>query len=350
MNVNRFAEWLQMQGPVALTVVEELEPVQGTGSVFFPPTFAPPEGSKESPGYVIDETAGGKVAMVDTVGSQANRMEPIFKEPPHAALVPKATVKVSADRKIDALDAGHRAADAVVRFSEKWGDLRKAFLAIRERRDAAPLAKLSPTSLVFGVWDSRDTQVKLPRIVGSTIRAYGVDKLKRSAQFFAATEKVETEGLASQEFLSAVGLDDAPAGRTNGGIIARHGIKRETVLNLVALRALSASDADATLKLQRYILGLSLVALLAPPTRFLREGCLLVPIEGKEPEVKLVERTGKRSDFKVSEAEALEFAQAAADDFGVGDAWTATFSPDAVKQAAEKKEQDKARKKEARKK
>ncbi len=349
MSVNRFSEWLETQGPVALTVVEELEPVQGAGSVFFPPTFAPPEGSKVSPGYVIDETSDGKIAMVDTVGSQANRMEPIFKEPRYSGLVPKATVKVG-EREIDVLDAGHRAADAVVRFSGKWGELREAFLSIRERRDAAPLAKLSPTSLVFGVWDSRDTQVKLPRIVGSTIRAYGVDKLNRSAQFFAATEKAETEGLASQEFLSAVGLDDAPAGRTDGGVIARRGIKRETVLNLIALRALSASDTDATLKLQRYVLGLSLIALLAPSSRFLREGCLLVPIEGKEPEVKLVGRNGKRSDLKVSEAEALEFALAAAADFGVGNAWTATFSPDAVRQAAEKKEQDKAKKKEAKKK
>lgn len=349
MSINRFAEWLEMQGPVALTVVEELEPVQGAGSVFFPPTFAPPEGSKDSPGYVIDETAAGKVAMVDTVGSQANRMEPIFKEPRYSTLVPKATVKIG-EREIDVLDAGHRAADAVVRFSGKWGELREAFLAIRERRDAAPLAKLSPTSLVFGVWDSRDTQVKLPRIVGSTIRAYGVDKLNRSAQFFATTEKADTEGLASQDFLSAVGLDDAPAGRTHGGVIARGGIKRETVLNLIALRALSASGAGATLKLQRYVLGLSLIALLAPSARFLREGCLLVPNEGNEPEVKLVERNGKRSDPKLSEGEALEFAQTAAADFGVGNPWTATFSPDAVRQAAEKKEQDKAKKKEAKKK
>ena len=349
MSLNRFAEWLEMLGPVAVTVVEELEPVQGAGSVFFPPTFAPPEGSKDSPGYVIDGPADGKIALVDTVGSQANRMEPIFKEPPYSALVPKATIKVG-EREIDVLDAGHRAADAVVRFSGKWGELREAFVAIRDRRDAAPLAKLSPTSLVFGVWDSRDTQVKLPRIVGSTVRAYGVDGLKRSAQFFAATEKSETEGLASQDFLSAVGLDDAPAGRTEGGIIARRGIKREAVLNLVALRALSASGADATLKLQRYVLGLSLIALLAPSARFLREGCLLVPIEGTEPEVKVVGRNGKRTDLEVSAAEALEFAQTAATDFGVGDAWTATFSPDAVKQAAEKKEQDKAKKAGARKK
>ena len=349
MSVNRFAEWLEMQGPVALTVVEELEPVQGAGSVFFPPTFAPPEGSKDSPGYVVDPTADGQVAIVDTVGSQANRMEPVFKEARYSGLVPRARVKVG-DREIDILDAGHRAADAIVRFSEKWGDLRAAFLAIREKRDAAPLAKLSPTSLVFGVWDSRDTQVKLPRIVGSTIRAYGAERLWRNAQFFAATEKSETEGLATQEFLSAVGLDDAPAGRTHGGIIARNGIRRETVLNLIALRALSASGTDSTVKLHRYILGLSLVALLAPSSRFLREGCLLVPIEGKEPEAKVVARNGLRSSLKMSEAEALEFARAAAADFGVGDAWTATFSPDAVRKAANKKEQDKAKKKEAKKK
>ncbi len=345
MSANGIMEWLELQGPVALTVVEELEPVQGQASVFFPPTFAPPEGSKEAPGYVVNETANGKVAMVDTVGSQANRMEPIFKEPPYSDLVPKATVKVGG-REIDLLEAGHRAADAVVRFSDKREALREAFLAIRDRRDATPLAKLSPTSLVFGVWDSRDTQVKLPRIVGSTIHAFGVDKLERSAQFFAATEKAETEGLASQEFLSAVGLDDAPAGRTNGGVIARGGIKREAVLNLVALRSLSASGAGATRGLQRYILGLSLIALLAPSARFLREGCLLVPVEGKGPETKLVERNGKRSDLKVSEAEALEFAQAAAADFGVGSAWTATFNPEKVKQAAE----EKTKKKEAKKK
>ena len=101
------------------------------------------------------------------------------------------------------------------------------------------------------------------------------------------------------------------------------------------------------MKLQRYVLGLSLIALLAPSARFLREGCLLVPIEGKEPEVKLVGRNGKRTDLK---AEALEFALAAAAGFGVGNAWTATFSPDAVRQAADKKEQDKAKKKEAKKK
>jgi CRISPR-associated protein Csb1 len=342
MNLDGFKEWHEANGPVAVIVKEQLEPVHGKQSVFFPPTFAPPEGSKDGPGYVIDETGDGRVALVDTVGSQANRLEPLFKTPPYSALVPKAIVKIG-DREIDLLDAGHRAADAVLRFSDKWEQLRAAFLAIRENRDATPMAKLAPTSVLFGVWDSRDTQVKLPRIVGSTIRAYGVEKLTRAAQFFAATEKEEIEGLASQEFLSAAGLDDAPAGRTVGGVVSREGIRREAILNLVALRALTGSDADGTLGLQRYILGLALVALLAPSARYLREGCLLVPVDGEQVELKLVERTGKRSPLELTEQTALEFAKSAADDFGVGAPWVANFSAESVKKAANKKKEDKAK-------
>jgi len=337
MNANRFDGWLEMSGPVAVIVHEALEPVQGQGAVFFPPTFAPPEGSKDAPGYLIDDTSTGRVALVDTVGSQANRMEPLFKTPPYSELVPQARITIG-EREIDLLDAGHRAADAVVRFSDKWAQLREAFLAIKEKRDATSLAKMAPTSIVFGVWDSRDTQLKLPRIVGSTIRAYEVEKLTRSAQYFTSTVKEEREELGYEDkFLSNVGLNDAPVRRTSGGVMARGGIRREAVLNLVALRALSGADAGGTRKLQRYILGLALVALLAQSERFLREGCLLVPAGENGSETKLVERTGKRTAVDLTEGGVLELAKAAAADFGVGDAWTANFSNDAVKKAATEK-------------
>ncbi len=346
MNVNQFDTWLEFNGPVAVTLQEELEPVHGKGEVFFPPTFALPEGAKSAPSYVIDSTSNGNVALIDTVGSQANRMEPIFKDSDYAELVPKGVVKIG-DREVHILDAGHRAADAIVRFSDKWDELRSAFLAIRDTRDAKPLAKIAPTSLVFGVWDSRDTQVKLPRLVGATIRAYGVEKLTRSAQFFSATEKEETHELASQDFLSQVGLDDAPAGRSEGGVISREGIRRRAVLNLVALRALTSSNDEETKKVQRYILGLALVALLAPSSRFLREGCLLVPAEGTTADLRLVDRAGKREPLSLAEQEAAAFAKAAAKEFGVGEAWVATFNPESVKEAAAKKAEKKAQSKKA---
>lgn len=343
MSIERFDSWLQASGPVAVIIREELEPVAGADSVFFPPTFAAPQGSDAPPGYLIDETSSGRIALVDTVGAQANRIEPIFKQEPYSQLIPKVEIRIG-ERQIDLLDAGHRAADAVVRFSDKWTTLKNAFLAIRDKRDATPLARLAPTSLVFGVWDSRDTQVKLPRLVGSTIRAYKVEKLTRSAQFFAATEKEEIQDLASQDFLSAQGLDDAPAGRTDGGVIAEGGIRREAVLNLVALRALTGIDKELTAKLRRYVLGLSLVALLTKSERFLRQGCLLVPKEAKSAEAMIVDRTGDRKPLDVTEESALEFARLAAIDFVVGEPWTAIFDKDAVKKASDKKKEDKPRK------
>ncbi len=327
--LSQFDSWLDPDGPVAIVVREPLEPVQGPGSVFFPPTFAP-AARGEAPYYVIDETSTGKTAVVDTVGSQANRLEPMFKRAPFSGLVPRASVKIG-ERSVDLLDAGHRAADAVVRFSDRRDSLRSAFQDIAERGDATQLAKLAPTSLVFGAWDSRDTQVKIPRVVGSTVRANKVEPLTRAAQFFSAFEKEETEQLGFvQDFLSEQGLSDAPAGRGPGGVVARDGIIREAVLNLVALRALSGANGAATLALRRYILGLALVALLGPIDLYLREGCLLVASSEKPGTRKVVLRTGQRDDLPLDADGALAYAQAAAAEFVVGDDWEATFSKEAV--------------------
>jgi CRISPR-associated protein Csb1 len=343
-----FDAWLAPDGPVAVTMREPLEPVLGKGAVIFPPTFAPPKDKDgEPPCYVIDETSQEKIALVDTVGSQANRMEPMFKKKPYSDLVPHAVVMVGT-REVNLLDAGHRAADALVRFSSRKSVLSEAFRAISECRDFAPLAKLAPTSLVFGVWDSRDTGVKVPRLVGSTVRAYDVEPLKRSAQYFSAFEKSETDEFGQpQKFLSEEGLSDAPAGLGLGGVVARGGIRRESVLNLVALRALATKSPEATRALQRYILGLALVALTAPLELFLREGCLLVPSVGEAAIRELVSRNGQRVTFAVSADSALEFAKSAAAAFAVGPAWVeAVFDSGLVKKAADKKRAEAKAKKE----
>src|SRR5690606_20179020 len=113
------------------------------------------------------------VCQIDSVGSQANRMEPIFKHSEYSSLIPKVTIKHDGG-EIDLLDAGHRAADATVRFSDLWKQLYPAFDAYKQHGNAEPLARIAPTSIVFGIWDSRATQVKLQRIVRSVIRAYRV--------------------------------------------------------------------------------------------------------------------------------------------------------------------------------
>jgi CRISPR-associated protein Csb1 len=328
------------KGPVALTICEHLEPVQGKDAVLFPPTFAAPEGTDEKPAYVID----GKIGLVDSVGSQANRIEPMFKAGPYSKLVPQVTVKIG-ERQINLLDAGHRAADAVIRFSDQAKLLNDAFIKIRDHGNAAPLAKIAPTSLVFGAWDSRDTKVKLPRIIGSVVRAYGVDQLNRSAQFFAVLEKEEAEKLGvDQKFLSNQGLSDNPSGRGPGGVIAREGVVREATLNLIVLRSLGGSGAEETQKLQRYILGLVLVAFFAPAELFLREGCLLVVSEEKKPKIKEVFRDGRREPIEADLDAVLGYARKAAEDFGVGPDLVAEFKAEKVKEQDEKTKNKKAKK------
>ena len=172
------------KGPVALTCKQKLLPVEGEGGVIFPPTYA-------DIGYNIDTLSDGtKVATIDSVGSQANRMEPIFKaakpgepENPLSKLVPQIDIAYGNEKIVSILEAGHRLGDAIVRSSELKDEAQKAFELFLDTGDAAALAKLSPTSLVFGVWDSRDTQAKLPRVVQSVIRAWDVDVLTRSAQY-----------------------------------------------------------------------------------------------------------------------------------------------------------------------
>ena len=66
------------------------------------------------------------------------------------------------EKEVSILEAGHRAGDALVRCSELQEELHDAFKS-QLKGDDEPLAKIAPTSLVFGVWDSRDTQAKLPR-------------------------------------------------------------------------------------------------------------------------------------------------------------------------------------------
>src|SRR5438552_14871834 len=65
------------KGPVALHLKQKLLPVEsvdGDEGIIYPPTYA-------DIGYNIDTLSDGtRVALIDSVGSQANRMEPIFKE------------------------------------------------------------------------------------------------------------------------------------------------------------------------------------------------------------------------------------------------------------------------------
>lgn len=383
MNINQYdsyiavTDWLQQRDqPVAITLTEILEPSGGPGTVVFPPTYARKGG--EHP-YAISvlradlpaeaaATQGleANICDLDSVGSQANRMEPAFAQPPLNSLVPQRIIKAGSV-VVNLLQIGHRVADGAVRFSALADEVAKAIAKLANECDASSLASLAPTSLIFGFWDSRDSMLKCPRIVNSTIRATNVAVLKRSAQFnpafdpSALTLAPEPASELSQaqdekDPLSQQGLRSAPAVDSHGGVRVFGRISRQTEINLVALRSVAVAkagkiDAAQTLKLRRYLLGLSLVAGRVQNAYNLRQGCLLVPVPDPAPAAQVVLPSGRRQPFTWEFAPSYEFAQAAAKEFGV---WTKdavaqefAFQPDKVKAALQAQSDEKAAKRAA---
>jgi CRISPR-associated protein Csb1 len=326
-------------GPVALHLKQVLVPVEGERGVIFPPTYADPES-----GYNIDSLADGtKVATIDSPASQANRIEPLFAHEPYSALVPQIDIVYGEGKSISILQAGHRLGDAVIRSTELQDEARNAFLLYLNKGDASAIARLAPTSLVFGAWDSRDTQAKMPRIVQSVIRAWDVDVLSRSSQYtpaldyaslevFSDEDKAKAEGKAESP-LAQRGFVHVPATGKPGGIVARGPIERTITVNLIAIRRLDGAQGQ---NLRRYVLGLALVAATAPLDCFLRQGCLLVPDVNATSEWALVERSGHRKTVSLEVETVLRFTKNAARAFGVAPPRRVTFDKKRAKEDVKK--------------
>ena len=320
-------------GPVALTLRQRLLPAEGVDAVVFPPTYA-------DIGYNIDTLSDGTmVATLDSVGAQANRMEPLFKAPvngasenSYASLVPQVTITFANDRSVSILEVGHRLGDALIRSTRLGEEASAAFRSFLDTGDSCAIARLAPTSLVFGVWDSRDTQAKLPRIVQSVIRAWNAEPLTRSAQYTPPVDYAELEVFSpvqrekqkgnQKSHLAQRGFVHFPAIGQHGGILVRGEIRRDVTVNLIALRRLEGGEGPA---LRRYILGLALVAATAPMDGFLRQGCLVTPDPDVPARWTAVARDGAREDLELDGDAALAFAKDAASDFGVGENQTVEF-------------------------
>jgi len=363
-NISSFQEqinsWCEQDSmAVALRLRERLVPVEGDGAVFFPPTYAPARKGEPS-AYNVDPYGETKTVLVDSVGSQANRIEPLFMRSSKgrqnllAELVPQIDFNYANGKKaVSIFEVGHRLGDAFVRSTELAGDVEEAFKKFVNGGDATEIAKLAPTSLVFGVWDSRGTHAKLPRIFQSSIRAWDVCLLTRSAQYsppvdyvalgiFSEDDKKKAEE-DSKNPLAQAGFAAVPAINTHGGVCARGPIERTATVNLVALRRLTgAGDYNQAVNLRRYILGLALVAATIESDPFLRQGCLLVNDTKFTARWELVERNGTVGPMDLEHDAALAYATSAARDFGVGENREVSFTPEmAQKQAKATKDKKK---------
>ncbi|MCC7416968.1 MAG: type I-U CRISPR-associated protein Cas7 [Acidobacteria bacterium] len=369
----------------AILIRERLRPVQGPRGVFFPPTFAATGRGKsdyqidrfgpraEDPEGAQKDSVIANRCTVDSVPSQANRLEARLLKYSGTS-IPKVTISGSrvGQGSIDLLEVGHRVGDAVVRYSkvnvtingqEEERDGFEPFEAALQayvKGDAAPLAKLAPTSLVFGHWDSRDsatkksTKSKARRLIRSEVVAYNVQKVTKRSQYWSSIDPEVSQELEqilkeakeaaqrdpnTKNPASQLGMTDVPAPESPGGVIAFGPIERTTIIALSGVRALATFkgwnqsgvteiDTEKTLALRRYLFALALASAADQGVWDLREGCILVR-ESKTENGKVVAdpsaltavkvtHSGEEEIFSVPEkAEPSEFlAKAAAAFFG----------------------------------
>ena len=265
---------------VALTYRQALEPVEGRGAPVRPPTYPVPRGKRARGDecrarYTINEIGGGvRICELDTVQSQANRMEASYRGE-LADVIPRHVVE-SGGRRVDLTELPHRLADATIRATGLAGELRRCFVEFSQG-DPAPLARLGPTSLVYGGWDSRASRVPVRRVIGSRVEAHDVVECTGSAQYSGVFGQDEL-GLSAQEWLkgSNAGFAPSPATGRLGGIRVRGEIVQSATIVLGVLRGYRMGDGREVLA--GYLLGLALGGLLIGGRRYdLRSGCDLVP-------------------------------------------------------------------------
>ena len=299
---------------IALTYRQELAPIEGCGARVHPPTYpvARPKNARRdehSAQYVINDLGDGmRVCDLDTVQSQANRMEASYRGA-LADLIPRHAVEAGG-HLVDLTELPHRLADASIRATALAGDIRDCFERFAAG-DAAPLARLGPTSLVYGAWDSRDTRVSVKRFIGSRIEARGIVECTRSVQYSAVFGPGEL-GFSDAEWTKAAkaGFAPAPANGRPGGIVVRSGIHQFASIVLDVPRRYRTKDRSGVLP--AYLLGLALGGLLTGGRRYhLRSGCALVPAGA--PDWRTVSVEGERRPVEFDARAVVEELRVLAD-------------------------------------
>ncbi len=218
MNLNTLTEAVK-GGAAAIRIVTRLEPVGHERDKVFPPTYAGGEYALEKRYPASAETSAAAAngaqskddespvhaVLLHSVAGQANLLEEALKAAiTDESLVGVPVLKVSFDdtlaaeylrEPITVLDAPHRVFDAIFRDSEVPGaDGNEAVgfaktaagqaIATASLANATPLYEWSPTSLLFGCWNSANDKVpgkikgnlKFARAIVSEIVGYEIEQ------------------------------------------------------------------------------------------------------------------------------------------------------------------------------
>ena len=301
----------------AFRSVTEHQPAGGPGDKIFPPTY-----ERGSYATEMRHMGGEEVpcVLLDSVQSQANRMELALLEEWESGRVPLPVISVAFTGpglprpfRVTSLEAPHRIADALLRDSELDGvmfrdsDTGKR-LDTLDVRNATALFELCPTALVFGMWDSTGPRggsgVKFQRCMVSEI--IGLDAVpgrKTSSRIDPAQIRRDAgpvyrtsdgswtldqaaagEGSSRGVRPSDINHGNIPPSISDGGFTISRALQT-TVLSLPALRRLrfpidgAATDPQVDLAAQTALAALALLAatLTQEQGADLRSRCLLYP-------------------------------------------------------------------------
>lgn len=364
---------------VAIRGKARLQPAGGPGDKVFPPSHSVDERNRDRGAkYAREERRlpGGVVeacVLLDSVQSQANRMEEALQALWTDKRIVLPVISVSfADVAPDvgvvtSLSAPHRVADALLRDSLLDGklfrlsDLGKSFTD-SSTRNAAPLFRVCPTGLVFGLWDSTGPKgglgAKFARALVSEIVGFGFEAgvktasridpagiVKDSGPIFVAKDRDAAGGPTwTHNVLQAEPLDPKkpPTSSDQVALVRKWGKKEKAgkpsaivhgniapsldeiagggtidhaeqtvVLSLAALRRLSFGGGDV--EARTVLAALGLLAVLAADDRGLdlRSRCLLVPQADGALRLELVAKDGTATAVQLDLAGALELYGAA---------------------------------------
>jgi CRISPR-associated protein Csb1 len=340
----------------AVRRVTRLQPAGGAGDKVYPPTY-------EGGVYAIDTRVidGARVqcALLDSVQSQANRMELALLEAHRAGRISIPVITVDFSKTlpdvaaITSLEAPHRMADAILRDSDlgetpfRKSDTGK-ILDTATAANATGLLGVCPTALVFGLWDSAGPRgglgTKFARALVSEVVAVDVETGVRPASRIdplgiqreaatlykaksgddwttdenaAATEKGKPVKIGKEGKPSEINHGNVTPslrndkGPNHGGVTFAHA-RQVAVLSLPALRKLSFPEAGKPTTRERDLAGhavlasLSIAAIVLSVAKGLdlRSRCLLVPEPGARAEFEVVGLDGTVSSFTLTADEA----------------------------------------------
>ena len=341
---------------VALRSRLTLQPAGGIGDKVFPPSYAI-EGRAEHK-YAVEERQIGDseklstTVLLDSVASQANRAELALLdgwEQGHLAF-PVPFVDFSGTQEIDydkltVLEAPHRLADAIFRDSLLDGTLFRlsdigCAITNATPRNATDLFRYSPTSLLFGMWDSTGPKggqgskfqrsyvseivgldASVGKKVGSRIDPLQIEKVISDDRVFNSANPDEVwttdSSLAEKDkkgnpVPASRGSSSGEAGQPSkinhgnivpsidaqaGGVTISKALQT-TVISFAALRRLrfKGCDRDTEVAARTAIaaLGVAAVAFQYENDFDLRSRCLLLPTHS--PSIELLSRDGSASE------------------------------------------------------